>query len=244
MTISLHRVEEPRLLFRYDQELEHPKDGLFLFGPLSDRANPAEMRIGVIGTPEGLQCFREWAGTIQRYIPPKDQSEPHHSSWPGFQGVFGTQWPEEPLVELTVSERALRESIRITDRHEAIYKTVALFEEPIRKHLRQDEVSPAMWFVVIPEEVYRYGRPKSLVPKGERVLGDQPFGPKTGRRILREGSLFPADMKAAEIYRYEVNFHHQMKARLLDLRVVLQIVRDTTLTPHRFHPRWPSNPTT
>ena len=38
----LHHIEEPRLAFRYGQELEHPKDGLFLFGPLDDRANPAE----------------------------------------------------------------------------------------------------------------------------------------------------------------------------------------------------------
>ena len=52
MTDSLlQHIEEPRLGFRYSQKLEHPKDGLFLFGPLDERANPAEMRIGVIGTP-------------------------------------------------------------------------------------------------------------------------------------------------------------------------------------------------
>ena len=50
----LHHIHEPRLAFRYGQELEHPKDGLFLFGPLEDKANPAEMRIGVVGTPVGL----------------------------------------------------------------------------------------------------------------------------------------------------------------------------------------------
>ncbi len=235
MTNSLlQHIEEPRLGFGYGQELEHPKDGLFLFGPLDDKANPAEMRIGVIGTPNGLSYFREWAESIRRYLPPKDPSKPHHAGWPGFQAVFGTQWPEEPLVELTVPKNAIRDSIRITDRHEAIYKTVALFEGPIRRHLRQDEAPPAMWFVVIPEEVHRYGRPKSVVPKEERIEGNQPFVPKIGRRILREGSLFSEDRKAAKIYRYELNFHHQMKARLLDQGVILQIVRDTTLAPHRF----------
>lgn len=235
MTDSLlQHIEEPRLGFRYGQELEHPKDGLFLFGPLDDKTNPAEMRIGVIGTPNGLICFREWVESIRRYIPPKDPNEPHHAGWPGFQAVFGTQWPEDPLVELEVSENDVRTLIRLTDRHAAIYKTVDLFEEPIRRHLRQEEAPPTMWFVVIPEEVYRYGRPKSVVPKEERIKGKQPFDSKTGRRILREGSLFPEDQKAAEIYRYELNFHHQMKARLLDIQAVLQIVRDTTLTPHRF----------
>lgn len=232
--LMLQHIEEPQLAFRYGQELEHPKDGLFLFGPLDDRANPAEMRIGIIGTPVGLTCFRTWAESIRRYIPSKDENEPHHAGWPGFQGVFGARWPEEPLVELTVSKSDVRDSIRITDRHEAIYKTVDLFEKPIRQHLRHNEAPPAMWFVVIPEEVYRYGRPKSVVPREERIAGSQPFPSKTGQRLLREGSLFPELQKAAEIYRYDLNFHHQMKARLLDLRAVLQIVRDTTLTPHQF----------
>ncbi len=235
MTESLvEHIVEPLLGFGYGQTLEHPKDGLFLFGPLADRANPAEMRIGVIGTPSGLNCFREWTESIRRYIPPKNSNLPHHAGWPGFQAVFGTRWPDEPLVELRVPEDAVRTSIRISDRHEAIYSTVALFEGPIREHLRQDEAPPDVWFVVIPEELHRYGRPKSVVPKPERIKGNQPFGPGTGRRILREGSLFPEDLKAAEIYRYELNFHHQLKARALDQRAVLQIVRDTTLTPHWF----------
>ena len=230
----LQHIEEPRLGFRHGQELEYSKDGLFLFGPLDDKANPAEMRIGIIGTSDGLNCFCEWAESIRRYIPPKDPDKPHHAGWPGFQAAFGTRWPKEPLVQLTVSKDDIHEAIRITDRHEAIYKTVALFEEPIRKYLRQDEAPPAMWFVVIPEEIYRYGRPKSVVPKEELIKGSQPFSPKTGRKILNEGWLFPKEREAAEIYRYELNFHHQMKARLLDLRSVLQIVRETTLTPHRF----------
>lgn len=230
----LEHFEEPRLCFGYGQALEYPKDGLFLFGPLADKANPAEMRIGVIGTPNGLKNFREWVESIRRYIPAKDPDKPHHSGWPGFQAVFGTRWPEEPLVELVVPPNALRDSIRINDRHEAIYETVNLFDDRIRRHLRNDEAPPAMWFVVIPEDVHRYGRPKSIVPKEERTKGKQFLNLKSGRTILRQGSLFPEDRKAAEIYRYERNFHHQMKARILDLRVVLQIVRETTLTPHKF----------
>lgn len=231
--IPLHHIREPRLGFGYGQELEHPKDGLFLFGPLEDRANPAEMRIGVIGTPDGLHSFHTWVQRIQRYIPPGEVDKPHHASWPGFQAVFGTRWPEEPLVELTVPAQALHDSIRFIDRHEAIYKTVDLFAEPVRRHLRQDEAPPAVWFIVIPEEIHRYGRPKSSVPKEERVKGNQFLTPRTGRKILREGGLFPEDREAAEIYRYELNFHHQLKARLLDQKAVLQIVRETTLSPHQ-----------
>ena len=53
----LQHIREPRLGFGHGQELEYPKDGLFLFGPLEDKANPAEMRIGIIGTPDGLELL-------------------------------------------------------------------------------------------------------------------------------------------------------------------------------------------
>lgn len=233
---TLRHLQEPKLGFRFGQELEHPKDGLFLFGPLEDKANPAEMRIGLIGTPTGLDCFREWASTIRRFIPAADADVAHHASWPGFEAVFGTRWPDQPLTQLTVSEQEIYQTLRIADRHEAIFKTVALFSEPIRAYLRQNEASPDMWFVVIPEEVHQYGRPKSFVPKDERIKGAQTLPARLARKSLREGSsfLFPEDREAAERYRFELNFHHQLKARLLDQRAVLQIVRDTTLTPHRF----------
>ena len=43
--------------------------------------------------------------------------------------------------------------------------------------------------------------------------------------------MFAQDVEAAQMYRYERNFHHQMKARLLDTKAVVQIVRETTLAP-------------
>jgi hypothetical protein len=49
------------------------------------------------------------------------------------------------------------------------------------------------------------------------------------QRFMREPSLFEEDMVAAQTYKYDLNFHHQLKARLLDIRAVVQIARDTSL---------------
>lgn len=231
---KLRQLPEPMLTFGFQQRLEHPKDGLFLFGPLGGGSHPAEMRIGVIGTAAGLACFRTWSQRIRGYIPSVNSKVAHHSSWPGFEAVFETRWPERPMTEIKVDAGALANAIRIENRHEAIAKTVSLFEEPIRRHLRQEEAPPTMWFVVIPEEVHRFGRPKSIVPREERVTGDAYLGRRAGKKVLEMGSLFPEDREAAEIYRYELNFHHQLKAKLLDEKAVIQIVRDTTLTPEAF----------
>lgn len=231
---KLLQLPEPMLSFGYQQRLEHPKDGLFLFGPLGGSGHPAEMRIGVIGTAAGLACFRTWSQRIRGYIPSANAKVAHHASWPGFEAVFETRWPESAMTEITVDAGALANAIRIENRHEAIAKAVSLFEVPIRRYLRHEEAPPTMWFVVIPEEVHRFGRPKSTVPRHERVTGDANLGRKAGKKVLEMGSLFPEDREAAEIYRYELNFHHQLKARLLDEKAVIQIVRDTTLTPEAF----------
>ncbi len=67
--VKLLQLPEPMLSFGYQQQMEHPKDGLFLFGPLADGAHPAEMRIGVIGTEDGIASFRTWSKRIRGYLP-------------------------------------------------------------------------------------------------------------------------------------------------------------------------------
>lgn len=111
---------------------------------------------------------------------------------------------------------------------------VGIYESRIRAFLRQEDATPALWFIVIPEEVHRYGRPKSVVPRAERIKSTLSLSPRVAREVLRTGSLFPEEREAAELYRYEVNFREQLKARLLDVRAVVQVVRETTLTPEDF----------
>ena len=49
----------------------------------------------------------------------------------------------------------------MADRHQAIYKAVSLFAEPMISFAReQSEVSLDLWVVPIPEDVWRLGRPK------------------------------------------------------------------------------------
>ena len=49
---ELIKLDEPPLLFGYNQTLEDPRDGLTLFNPL-DEGSVYGVRAGVIGTPEG-----------------------------------------------------------------------------------------------------------------------------------------------------------------------------------------------
>jgi hypothetical protein len=232
-TLELIHISEPMLTFGYDQNAEHPKDGLFLYGPLGE-GKPAELRVGAIGTAQGLGCFRRWLQSIQRYIPAYDSAKPFHAAFPGFEPAYKTVWPIEPVAEIPVSGEKIARALRFSDRHDAIYKAVEIFEERLKNYQRTEDTQPVFWFVIIPEEVHRYGRPTIAPPKSERIPSDVRVPAEVAKRILREGSLYQEEVEAAQIYRYEVNFHNQLKARLLPHQIVVQIVRETSLTPEEF----------
>lgn len=229
---ELRHIQEPLLQFGHDQNIPHPRDGLFLFGPLAAKENPDSMRIGVIGTHTGLAGYRRWLREVKTGISSSIPERSHHRSWPGFEAVFDARWPDEPLVSIPIDADRLSAAIRHENRHKALYETVGLFAEPIQNHILQNEAPPSLWFVVVPDDVYKYGRNSATIPRSERIVsGGLPSA--VALRNLRDGvySLFPDDRKELEIYQYERNFHHQLKARLLQQRVVLQLVRESTLTP-------------
>src|SRR5205085_5226711 len=136
--------------------------------------------------------------------------------------VFLTDWPINPIIEIPVSTVEVANSIRKTDRHTAIYETVGLFTDPIIRQLRDDDLGVDIWFVVIPDEVWRLGRPLSRPRRAEAVPDPSALGMRLARRFLREPSLFDEDMAATTAYRYDLNFHHQLKARLIPHKAVVQ----------------------
>jgi hypothetical protein len=231
----LVHIEEPKLAFGFGQKTEHPKDGLFLYGPPASNQNPARMDIGVIGTPQGVSRYRRWTKSLGSTIaPPEKGKEENKTMWPGFQAVFGVPWPVEPFATCVIDGDELSKRIRIENRHEAIFNAVALYANALRQYLKAEEARPQLWYAVVPEETFRYGRPKSVVPLRQREKSTAKVGKKAARSILRDGSLFAEEVEAAAIYEYELNFHNQLKARLLDTGEVIQVVRETTLTPEDF----------
>jgi hypothetical protein len=234
----LAHIPEPALAFGLGQTAEHPKDGLFLFGPPASNQNPARMDVGVIGTAEGIERYERWVRSIGVTIAaPEKGREENKMMWPGFEAVFGIPWPAKPYTSCLINGDELSRRIRIENRHEAIFNAVQLYEETLRKYLDEEEARPKLWFAVVPEEVFRYGRPKSIVPKELREPSSALLGKKGAMLVREKGSLFAEEMDAITIYEYELNFHNQLKARLLDTRQVIQVVRETTLTPEDDGPR-------
>jgi hypothetical protein len=224
---SLIRVPEPRLEFRFRQAVEDPRDGLTLFGPL-DKGKPYGIRAGVIGTSNGLSLLRQWVKRVQLPVfPPKPQpARPH---FPGFDTAFRTQWDADPVIELQVDIGEIRKYLYLDDKHQRVFGTVEVFSRRILEASSEDEAKVDLWFVVIPDEVKKYCRPHSTVAFSLRQKADIRLPERYARSLRIAPSLFQEENLAATAYEYDVNFHNQLKARLLDDRIVTQVVRESVL---------------
>lgn len=232
---NLTALTEPALTFGYGQQMEHPKDGLLLYGPYYNPFKGGRLRIGLISTNAGAIRYGSWIKRLAKAIHPAKMDDPNHTIFPGFQAVFEAEWPEAPMIHLIVDAAVLSHAIHMEDRHQAIHKSVSLYADAIASSIRErSEISIDLWIAVLPEEIYRLGRPQSKVTKDERQKSELLMDKKAATRLLREPSLFDEDNRAAKIYLYELNFHNQLKARLLQHKVVVQVVRETTLTPGDF----------
>jgi hypothetical protein len=189
------------------------------------------MDVGVIATPAGLHKYSKWVASIERFIdvpppnPKRKRNDANTFVWPGFEAVYGAAWPSKPFATCLIDAGELSRRILGADRHQAIYSAVALYEEALRKYLLEEDARPALWFAVVSDEVFKYGRPQSSVPVKLRTPGTRRLGMKAARSILTKGSMFAEEMEAAAVYKYELNFHNQLKARLMDTSQLVALMR-------------------
>jgi hypothetical protein len=215
------------LLFAHGQALDDPRDGLTLFGPL-DEDRPYGIRFGVVGTPAGIELLKAWVKRAQEPItnsPPRVARPP----FPGFEAAFRVPWDYRPTHEAPIPDIDLQNCVLLGDRHQRVYRTVNLYADRILDALWQKEAPVDVWFTVVPDDVYRYCRPLATVEPNRRIAAGAAMSPAYAHRLLLGPSLFPEDAETAAPYHYDVNFHSQLKARLLANGIPTQIVRESTL---------------
>ncbi len=239
VALNLIHIEEPLLEFRFGQKLVYPRDGLFLYGPV-DGGRPA-VNYGAIGTPAGLARLERWTQLVAGFLPPPPPRrgarlvEPQHVAYPGFSAAYNSTWPAKPRTTIaTIDGDALAKALRIANRNEAIKAAVDLYVEPLIAAAARIEDPPTFWFVVIPEEVYELGRPLSKVPVSDRIQGAVRMTRGDALKLDEQHTLFGIEEAEAEVYKYATHFRRQLKARLLNDKIVTQIVRETTLAPNDF----------
>lgn len=219
-------LDEPKLQFRYGQELSDPRDGLSLFGPLDAEApgHPGNLSYGVVGTEEGIALFSQWSMAMERAWTGAPGG--HYRLWPpypGFQAAFACEWRAEPAWEHSLNTRRLSEASRRHDPYERAISVVDQYLSAFDESQKLDQNLDVI-VCVVTEEVYNNCRPQSRVVNatGERV--------SARRRALRIGgqSEMFSDYNR-EQYDLSIDFRRQIKARSMRYGVPIQIVRESTL---------------
>jgi hypothetical protein len=189
-SLDIRHIPEPQLEFGFGQRLEYPRDGLYLYGPASSEAPISEIRYGVIDTAPGAERFRAWSRMVSGFIaipaptPRSREIEPQHVPFPGFEQAFGAKWSVDPAQTISdIDSTALRDALRIGNRHEAIRSAVGMYVDRLIAAQNRLENPPSFWFVVIPEEVYAFGRPQSKVARADRIEGQVTVSPARARHL-------------------------------------------------------------
>jgi len=152
--------------------------------------------------------------------------------YPGFEPAFGIPWKPTCEFELAIDASELHRRINFADAHHRVYKAVDLYEEAILKVVVSEESPVDVWFVVVPDEVYRNCRPKSALAASSRISSTSGLSVQDVRDVRRGQSLLFENELATELskaYEFEVNFHNQLKARLLRKQIITQVVRESTI---------------
>jgi hypothetical protein len=225
MPAEMSFISEPALSFGYNQKTADPRDGLMLFGPFDREKIKGQINIGIIGSEKQRNYLKDYLRTLHEPISSaiEDVARPF---FPGIDSAFGIHINFENLVELDISENEINKFLHYTDGHQRVFNLSNLFAEKLIKYTREEERPVTVWFVIIQDEIFKFGRPKSKVPKSS---SNTRVGLRRSERNQKQPFLFAELTDLQRAYEYEINFHNQIKAKLLRDKVVTQIIRESTI---------------
>ena len=223
-------IEEPNILFANNQKCTDARDGLSLFGPLNQIYG---IKSGVIATQNGLKIFKEYLNKLQK--PVFNKNNITRPMFPGFEAVFGCKWEPNNIVFKEVSEIEINRFLYSGNTHKRTYDLVTLFIEIIINAIKNDEDRVDVWFVIVPDEIYKYCRPNSVLPK--QFIQTKSLISKSKAKTFEYIPTLFDDLnnelitieKEADTYNFDAQFHDQLKARLLPYTIPTQILRESTL---------------
>ena len=231
-------IPEPELTFGYGQTSDHPKDGLFLYGPHGGPARSKEISVGVIGAKDGLSYFRNWAIRLGGFVavPPPGKMDKEHrlhlSNFPGLEEAFGLMISPAEFVERKIDLKALDDATKILNPYEAVRKAVDIYINEIDHHDKNEERTVDVWIFILPELIFERCKPLSRRSGLDLVKGE--FIKKQKARSNLPLFEDVIDQSDEEIFDDVPDFHRQVKARLLKRGHTSQLIRETTLAPAEF----------
>lgn len=222
----LIHIEEPKLTFGFNQKIEDPRDGLTLFGTYTNKSHYGQIRVGIIGVKKQREAVKKYLKELHKPIQSKEKdiARPY---FPGLESIFGIEINIANIQEIDINEKEVNKFLHYSDGHQRVYNLTSLFADKLKKYVNEEHIPVSVWFIAISDEVYQFGKNKSSIPKSEDNIK---LGLSKKERNSQELFLFDELNELKEAYDYEINFHNQLKAKLLNQKVVTQIIRESTIS--------------
>ena len=217
-------ISEPVLTFGYGQKLADPRDGIMLFGPYTRDKLCGQLNVGIIGPQVCRTFLKNYLQNLHK--PTYGDGEIARPFFPGIEAAYGVSINFANLPEIDIPQEKISEYLRYADGHQRVHNLSNLYTERLITYQKQEEMPVNVWFVVIPDDVYTYSRPKSRIPSASDNINV-----RLSKTERKPGQMFLFEylnlLKGA--YDFEVNFHNQLKAKLLKDKIVTQVVRTSTV---------------
>jgi len=219
----LRHISEPKLIFGFNQKMEDPRDGITLFGPYSQSYHSGQINIGIIGPKKQREFVKKYLEKIHKPIisSTPDVARPY---FPGLEAAFNIRVNFNAIREINIKNSEIEKFLKYSDGHQRVFHLTNLYSEEMSKYYKEEHLPVSIWFVAITDEIYKFGKPKSRIPFSDKNV-------KQGLRKKERTSnfLFPELNELKEAYDFEINFHNQLKAKLLSDKIVTQIIRESTI---------------
>lgn len=230
-------INEPMLTFAHGQKALDPRDGLMLYGPFDSKRITGQTSIGIIGPSDLRKKMIAYLKQIHNNV--TSNTDPKkHPYFPGIESVFGIFVNFNNIPELDVTQNSINEALKQTNSNLRVHELVNLYINKLCEYSKEQEIPVGLWLVVIPESVYTYARPKSKIKKTDDTISYKP-----SKDFLDNSTLFlfqDIQEEAEQVryaYQFEVDFHNQLKARLLEKAIVTQIIRESKISTEGFTER-------
>ena len=229
MNNNLSYINEPKLIFGYDQKIEDPRDGILLFGP-NETFEKHSIEAGVIGTPTGISLYNEFVRKINK---PLYSTEVKRPSFPGFEAVFNVKWNIEPAVKREIDNDIIYNELRSSPSKRVItVKAVNLYLNAIKDIIQNEESRPNIFFIIVPMIIYYKCRPGTKPDKYDSSIRNYVQSKNNNQLSLgyEEDEEYHRVME--ELIDATSDFHHLLKAKLIHERIEtpIQIVLEATLS--------------
>lgn len=237
--LLVEHLDEPELEFGYGQFSQHPKDGLYLYGPNEVGKRTREIRVGVVGTPQGIGHFRAWGRRLNSRVkvPPPGKGEKadrlHLADFAGLEETFGITFEPDDCSALSIPLDDIDRATRIENPNESVEKVAKLYIDRVRRFLRNEEQSIDVWVLAIPEIVFDRCRPNSRRTGLDMEKGDLPKRQKKRTDMPLLEAMGGIDTELEGIFDDVPDFRRRIKAEFLNIAPT-QLIRETTLNPDAF----------